>query len=529
MINYEQELYVQKVNSFQSLKSNVIRTLCMHPNLLYGMTVLNAKKIQTKIEEFDASYVAPSLANQSEWVSVVETFWNDITSLVNSLLDTQNSSTSILNSPDAAYLKSLDTSLDIPTRLALLDGTEKVSLTANHGGKFQIELAAAPYSFNNTYVTVNNTYIDLHSIARISSTRIPDAQEISEPLYVELLSDGNTVTVEIENPLQPYVYTTLTNKRVFYLLINRSTAELRLTRNDKFHAFRVKPNSTSIKFGFTGQYTPSSSPIYTSASELAAILGGTVRRTTEDRKISILDGVLDVPVSRCTAFLLDRNNEQLLLDRLTAKHYVSTSLSYEGNARLVYERVVLNSERGMIYSISDDLLSSDMSNNVSTDLISIVSAGDILVDKNGVSAEVLSADGILVLDKKIKPSTCTLKLGAFECWKKLTDGLTIPSIEFPKHTDSTTIANVRYISSVIKNFTANVKSRIKNNQLSRRCLMSILNPLNDVQRQHLALRANRASDILFSGDIQSYIELGDAEYNYELMLKSVIDETRARL
>ena len=493
------------------------------------MTVLNAKKIVTLIDQFESSYVVPTLTNQSEWVSVVEVFWNDITSLINALLDVQNSSQTLLSSNDATYLKSLDTTLNIPTRLLLLDGTERVSLQASHNGKFTIELSSAPYELNNMHITINNTYIDLQSIAKISSSRIPDADEITQSLYVELLANGYTETIEIQNPLQPYVYTTLGNERIFYLVVKQSSIELRLTRNNTFHAFKVKPNSTSIKFGLTGQYTSQGSPNYTSANELASILGGSVNRSTETRSIEIVDGILSTSVSRCTAYLLDRNNEQIILDGRTAYHYASTSLNYFGNARLVYERVVINSESGMIYSIPSNLLNSDKSDNIKTDLLSVVSTGDILTDSEGNSAEVLSNNASIILDKKIRPSTCVLRIGSFDCWKKIVEGVEVPIVQFPKNTDSTTLSNLRYTASTIRSFLSNIKTRINANPLSRRCLMSILNPLNDLQRQHLALRANRALDILFSGDLQSYLELNDTNYNYEIMLKSVIDETKARL
>jgi hypothetical protein len=183
----------------------------------------------------------------------------------------------------------------------------------------------------------------------------------------------------------------------------------------------------------------------------------------------------------------------------------------------------------MIYSIPNDLLSSDKSDNIKTDLSSVISTGDLIIDIDQTVAEVLSNNTSIILDKKIRPSTCVIRLGSFDCWKRIVDGIVIPQIEFPRHTDSTTLNNLRYTASVIKSFLANIKTRITNNQLSRRSLMSILNPLNDLQRQHLAFRANRAADILFSGDIQSYVELNDTNYNYEIMLKSVIDETKARL
>jgi hypothetical protein len=481
------------------------------------------------INQFESSYVVPTLENQSEWVALVEVFWNDITTLISALIDVQNSSQTLLSSNDAKYLRSLDTSLNIPSRLALLDGTEQVSIQASHNGKFIIELVSAPYRLHNMHITVNNTYIDLQSIAKLVSTRLPDESEITQPLYIELLADELVTTIEIQNPLQPYVYTTLSNDRIFYLVVKESSIELRLTRNDQYHAFKVKPNATSIKFGFTGQYTPQGSPIYTSASELASILGGSVSRTTNLTSVSIVDGVCDTSISRCTAFLLDRNNEQIIIDGNRAYHYASTSLNYSGNVRLVHEKVILNSESGMIYSIPNDLLSSDKSDNIKTDLSSVISTGDLIIDIDQTVAEVLSNNTSIILDKKIRPSTCVIRLGSFDCWKRIVDGIVIPQIEFPRHTDSTTLNNLRYTASVIKSFLANIKTRITNNQLSRRSLMSILNPLNDLQRQHLAFRANRAADILFSGDIQSYVELNDTNYNYEIMLKSVIDETKARL
>lgn len=492
--------------------------LCLHPNLIYGLSVLNAKRIKQAIDVYHSYYFVPSVGNESTWIKATELMWNEIYEQVSNLLNAKQASAAILSSKVASDLEALQTSLNIPTRLRLLDGAESVPFDTGEGSVSEITFVNGPYNLDNQNIIINGVYMSVADTAILRSSKLTS---ISENLRIDLIGNGviNSISVGIEE-------NSVFNN--FHITRKLGYIELSLVGSSPYYCFQVVPNAASRELELQSGFIDTNSVLYTSARELAQKTGGTLHTTSSIKNVSIVNGVLSESLGRCFLVLLDKNNEIVAANGTSATNYCNTSLTYNGKARIVYEYITVTVENANTTMLPPVLVSTVSSNIVKTSIASALSVGDIVLDR-GNRIEVLKvANNTLTLAGKYYSSNLNVILGCYDTWHNMTDGLEVPDIQFPSSVDSNTILQLRKISSQIDSFIALLLTRL-NTLLTRNQLSAILPLLNELQRQHLAMRASRACDILFQGDIESYMLLDNTTSNYNLSIRQSTEELKARL
>jgi hypothetical protein len=491
--------------------------LCLHPNLIYALSVMNSKKIKQALDLYDEYYFTPVVGKEDVWISVIKLVWQEILKNTRILLNSKYAASMVLSTDDAAYLQTVDNSLNLGTRLKLLDGSEIIDLSDSEGSISEVRFINGPYNLDNLNITINNAYINVVDRAVSNSKTLTESGILS----VQLIGINSSTIVDIDIAEN-------TSVGNFFLTRKLSNIELSLVGSEPYYCFNVIKNDISASLGLDSGFIDSNSVLFTSSRDFATRVGGSVDYQYALTNINIVDGVSSVSFSKCVAVLLDRNNELVCIDGNTAYNYCNTSLTYSGKVRIIYEYVSCVLDNNKANNLPSSIVSYIGSNNVRTSYANCLSTGDIIVDGESRLEVINISDTLLRLSGRYYSKNLNIVLGCYDTWRKMTDGLTIPSIIFPESVDSNTIIELRKISSIISQFVHDLRNRLLV-KLTRNQLSSAVPYLNEIQKQHLAMRANRACDILFSGDIATYLLLDDNTCNYALAIKQSTDELKARL
>ena len=478
---------------------------------------MNSKKIKQALDLYDEYYFSPVVGKEDIWVNVVELVWQEIVKNTSILLNSKYATSMVLSTDDANYLQTVDNTLNLSTRLKLLDGSEIIDLSDSEGSVSDVRFINGPYNLDNLDVTVNNSYVNVADRAVLRSLSLVDTGLIT----VQLVGDGENTTVDID-------ISENTEVANFFVTRKLTGIELSLVGSEPYYCFNVIKNETSAMLGLDSGFLDSNSVLFTSSRDFSNKIGGSAEYQYALANIQIVNGVSSASFSKCVAVLLDRNNELVCIDGNNVYNYCNTSLNYSGKVRIIYEYVSCVLDNNKANNIPSSIISYIGSNNVKTGYSNCLAIGDIIVDGSS-RLEVINISGdLLRLSGRYYSKNLNIVLGCYDTWRKMTDGLTIPSITFPKSIDSNTIIELRKISSIISQFVHELRTRLLVS-LTRNQLSSAIPYLNELQKQHLAMRCNRACDILFSGDIATYLSLDDNTCNYALAIKQSTDELKARI
>jgi hypothetical protein len=522
MINYEQELLSQTITNFQSLKSNTIKTLCLYPDLTYALALFGSNRLKENVEKYISSVFYPIAGKELAWINNAKPIYEDISYELNVLLSAQDNATFLASTDEAVSMATSQNALNLSERISLLDGQESLNLQQTASGKTVVYTKNGPFKFYDEAISVNNANITIHSKAYLVSKKPP--VNSYGTISVTLMHDNGYDIKEIPTPESSVSFNN------FSYSIQGERAHLLIDYDGKYFAFKVNITEASIKMGLNTDFSDKQSNAFTSCTEISDKIKTKINRNFINKDITIQNGVCDfVDSKKCIAYLLERNNEILVLENGVAFNYANTSLNYEGKARLVYENLELILDESAHSAIPESILDRSVTKTFDTIYADIIKPG-YFISSNQKTSEVLAVSGntVYMKDEISVGKDCSVTLGCYSMWKEITNKIKFVLVTFPTSIDINTINTIRSIHTDIYNMCITIKSLLES-KMTRSQTILHFEPILSLRKQHLALRCRRALDVLFLGDIRYYYSLDDYSSNYELYLKQAVDEVKSRL
>jgi hypothetical protein len=483
---------------------------------VYFLALNNLKYLSDLVTKYQASVYTPVYGKELEWVNLIKPIYEDMSYAYNMIISA-DVNCSILSSTEEydSLMKSANT-LMLQDKLRMLDGAHRVPIQLQANKNMNASLINGPYDLDYDIFTVNGNVITISNTATVISK-----YKANGLLTIRCYFEGGYEDITLDTSVS-----SSSDNLHFASGINNCT--IQLSKGGRFFAFYVLPGDTAKALGLNSLHM---SILATSADLLAKALGGNVVRRIYTIDINIVNGVQDKVSTRSVGYLIDRNDEMLILENGKAYNYSNSSLTYEGKIRVVEEHVTIPIDYLKDSSIPAKVLSSIPSTRVYSDKHQLVSPGDF-IEYDAKYSEVLNVDnGELVLKDPIQANKdAYLHLGVRRLWSEFKNSVgKFPLVTFPVEYDINTLSTLLDVKSKLDTFFSSLMIAISKTKVTRRQSEYYSDMLNFLRRSHLAMRADRALDILFSSDIGYYYSLTNESSNYNLLLKRSIDSMRAKL
>ena len=491
MIQSETELYSNKTD-FQSVQTNTITMLCLHPNLLYGLTLPMLRKMTVKLDTTSLEYTAEYASNLAD----------NINQAIYNILNYEETQVKkIASGKIFSELAKMPNTINIEQRLSLIDGLELLNINAPLAPEqyASIKTPSTPMIVKtNQEHLVNNNYIRI-PVKTIQVDLTKELNALGEVAVTFLVSSGNNLDVVIRAGDPPFVARNMSYEDNNIVLINNNSDD------DYLGAYVRSFSSDPLKYSF----------FYT-ASELAQILGGKA-------SIEILQSNV--------IFSGNRTIESLPLGMLL--------LIFEKDIILVQDKQIIistafaNSLIGKPFNLTKQSVSiSTKSQNVNDVFgikqvkyknvllpVSFIQAGDFLSDVEIITTNKTEA----TLYEPVASGPRTVMLGTYKRWKQLCKDL----------------SSISYTHKTLEDF-QNMNDDVLRTEISRLQIMAnslinlfktysfgrlqsfVLKGLNALTDAHKSNNYDVALDDLFNGDLISYTSRTEDDCNSNRYLVNVI-------
>ena len=499
MINSETELYTKNTD-FVSVKTNTIRMMCLRPNLVFGLILPMMRKIKTQIPEYISISTTDDLYNAIQYLNSVK----------DKILNFNKQSQYILGSEYAKDLSVLENSINITERLSLVDGVEVVNVSAEKVPNQYSSYYSPPTPemfvkdvtnlINNYYVTISpkNNVIDVSHVVEMlqvghSGVRLlAIAGDGRDPLVMSLYDTQET----FENITYDPNAKTLTIGRS---LGNNKIVGVRLLNiNDNV-------NNDPLKYS-----------LYYTTKELSGVLGGKPNTKIVEQIIFDKNNLPTIDVSD---YVLVFDNDVIVV-RNSQILITSNFLNYldKKPCNITTQNVRIPTTSSNVHEIFGNKADKQ---KVLKLPFNFLQQGDYISD-----IEITSVLGATVtLSESASPGNKTVQLGSYKRWKDLC--IAINNLNIPTHTleeiNSLDVFSRKSLVNKVLTSLASLSS-ISASFGFGRLQGNIIKSLNTISNAHRENRYDIALSELFSGNIDTYIDMSDADASTNALLINAIKQ-----